>query len=70
MNVMNEVCNDPDMDRITYALVGAVLGMIVGLFATEIHDKIPGYIPLITAGISSVVGWRNGGNATQNSHSK
>ncbi|HRN71046.1 MAG TPA: hypothetical protein PLS49_07750 [Candidatus Woesebacteria bacterium] len=66
---MNEVCYDPDMDRITYALVGAVLGMIVGLLVIEIHDKIPGYLPLITAGISSVVGWRNGGDATQNSHS-
>ncbi|HRO65781.1 MAG TPA: hypothetical protein PKU78_06165 [Candidatus Dojkabacteria bacterium] len=66
---MNEVCNDPDMDRITYALVGAVLGMIVGLFVTEIHDKILGYLPLITAGISSVVGWRRGGSATQKTHS-
>lgn len=66
---MNEVCYYPDLDRITYALVGAVLGMVVALFITEMHDKIPGYLPLVTAGISSVVGWRRGGSATQKTHS-
>lgn len=64
---MEDNCKDPDIDRITYMLVGAVLGLVVGIFVSNIHERIPEYIPLITtASAGQLFGWRVGGKVAEN----
>jgi len=57
---MNEVCKDPEIDKITYAFVGAVVGVLASILICNIDNRIPEWLYLVGMGSGMRIGWKMG----------